>query len=147
MKVETIKNLQDSLESLKKHSGFDLEKLRKESEDLREELRQKDSQLQTFAYQCNDLMQAALIEVPLTFLKSYKQNKIIRGKSVNKNQPVNGNNNKLKFIKEINEEVQMMMDAAEEENEELFKIPMSLQNTLKKNKKRTKKPQQVSVNQ
>jgi hypothetical protein len=42
MKVETIRNLQDSLESLKKHTNFDMEKLRKECLELRDSLRERE---------------------------------------------------------------------------------------------------------
>jgi hypothetical protein len=35
----------------------------------------------------------------------------------------------------------MMMDAVEDDNDDIYKMPMSLQNTMKKNKKKQKKNQ------
>ncbi len=40
----------------------------------------------------------------------------------------------------------MMMDAVEDDNDDIYKMPMSLQNTLKKNKKTQKKNTQGAMN-
>jgi len=66
-----------------------------------------------------------MIEIPISFMKPNARSKsLTKAKSAQKNGGQK-NNKKLKFIKEINQEVQMMMDAAEDEND-MFTLPVSL---------------------
>ena len=83
-----------------------------------------------------------MIEIPISFLKPTSKNKsMTKAKSAQKNGG-SKNNKKLKFIKEINQEVQMMMDAADEND--MFTLPVSLQNTLKKKKGKKSQVQSTS---
>jgi FtsZ-binding cell division protein ZapB len=58
MKVDTIRNLQDTIESLKKHSNIDMEKVRRDFTELKEQVNMKDNQIQDLLHKCNEMMKA-----------------------------------------------------------------------------------------
>ena len=106
---------------------------------MKEMLTTKDEQLNEFSMKCTELMKASVIEIPLTFMKQSlpkpqkKQKQQPRAKSHNKSK------NQLQFVKEINQEMQQIIDEEDQygyQND--LKMPTSLQNTLKKKKKQCK---------
>ena len=143
--------MQDTIESLKKHTSVDMDKIRKEYAEVKELIKEKDLQIQDLSYKCQELLEAHLIEVPLTFLRNSSslpqtssKSKSQRAKSLSKGQGHSGAKGKLQFIKDINLEVQMMMD--EDEGMDGLGLGLglgsnnkSMQNTIKKNKKKGKK--------
>ncbi len=58
MKVDTIRNLQDTIDSLKKHSNIDMEKVRRDFTELKEQVNMKDNQIQDLLHKCNEMMKA-----------------------------------------------------------------------------------------
>ena len=71
--------------------------------------------MQELASRCKEIMKAQMIEIPLTFLKQSKPSKTSRSsKSISKATSSNTKQGKLQFMRDINDEVQLMMDAAED---------------------------------
>jgi uncharacterized protein YoxC len=50
--------LQDTIESLKKHSNIDMEKVRRDFTELKEQVNMKDNQIQDLLHKCNEMMKA-----------------------------------------------------------------------------------------
>jgi len=58
IKVETIRNLQDTIDSLKKHANFDMEKIKKEYFELKDDFHSKDQQIEELSFKCGEMMKA-----------------------------------------------------------------------------------------
>lgn len=61
MKMETIRSLQDSLDSLKKQSGADSEKAAKDISTLKDILKRKEESIKVLSDQCEELVQGLSI--------------------------------------------------------------------------------------
>ena len=119
-----------------------MHRIKQEYLEVKEEFSDKDRQIEELHDRCQELMKAHAIEVPLTWLQrggGSGTGKKKAGKSAVKKDKEGGTAAKkgLKFIKEINEEVAMMMDAHDESD--IFKLPLSLQHTIKKKKSKKEK--------
>ncbi|CDW75884.1 UNKNOWN [Stylonychia lemnae] len=135
LKQDMIHELQTQLDHIRKNQGSEAERVRKENSLLNEQMILKEQQIQSLQQSCEQMMQAHSIEIPL--YKQQQVNKLPKAEQKqfrSKSQHRSQFKNKLQFMKDIYEEAQMVLD--EQNNDELLRTPLSLQNTVSKSKKK-----------
>lgn len=65
MKIESIKQMQDQLESIKRTNNSESDKIRREILECREKLNQKDETIANLHERCGDLIASQIIEIPI----------------------------------------------------------------------------------
>lgn len=74
MKIETIKSMQEQLDSLKKLNNSDSDKIRREILECREKINHKDETIASLHERCGDLIASQIIEIPI-YAKNKKNTK------------------------------------------------------------------------
>jgi hypothetical protein len=113
MKIDTIKQLQDQLDSYRRSQNTDADRLRKEISELQSKVIEKEEVITQLHYKFEDLIQSQVIEIPIyagpKAKKGKNTKKMNRSKSQIRQGPAQAIKTQLQFIRE------MPMDQEQEE--------------------------------